>query len=125
MDEAGDVCSADLEAEAEIEAEYTQRSLHPVQYRLPPSVVHANQEAHFYTFDYTPEANFCFTQGANEADGAGPASSDEEETGPTTPNPFTDSTGTGFTRPSSPKRTVTETRAEIPGVGTAVLYMPN
>ena len=79
MDEDDDgVNSADLEAEAELEAEY----------RLPPSVVHANQEAHFYAYG--------FTQGANEADGAGPASSDEEETGPTTPNPFSDSTGAGF-----------------------------
>ena len=84
--------SADLEAEAELEAEE--------QWMLPPSVVHANQEAHYYDFG--------FTQGANEADGAGPASSDEENTGPT---------GAGFA--------VTETHAEIPGVGTAVLYMPN
>ena len=87
MDDDG-VNSADLEAEAELEAEYTPRSLYPEQYRLPPSVVHANQEAHYY--------NSGFTQGANEADGAGPASSDEEETGPTTPNPFSDSTGAGF-----------------------------
>ena len=66
MDEDDDgVNSADLEAEAELEAEY----------RLPPSVVHANQDAHYYTYG--------FTQGANEADGAGPASSDEEETGDT------------------------------------------
>ena len=50
--------------------------------------MHANQEAHFYTFGYS--------QGANEADGAGPASSDEEETGITTPNPFSDSTDAGF-----------------------------
>ena len=99
MDEDDDVCSADLEAEAELEAEYTPRSLYPEQYRLPPSVVHANQEAYYA---------FGFTQGANEADGAGPASSEEENTGPT---------GAGFA--------VTETRAEIPGVGTAVLYMPN
>ena len=78
MDEDDDVCSADLEAEAELEAEF----------RLPPSVVHANQEAHFYDFGHT--------QGANESDGAGPASSDEEETGHTTPTPFSDSTGAGF-----------------------------
>ena len=81
MDEDDDgVNSADLEAEAELEAEE--------QWMLPPSVVHANQEAHYYTYG--------FTQGAHEADGAGPASSDEEETGPTTPNPFSDSTGAGF-----------------------------
>lgn len=80
MDEDDDgVNSADLEAEAELEAEE--------QWMLPPSVVHANQEAHYYAYG--------FTQGANEADGAGPASSDEE-TGPTTPNPFSDSTGAGF-----------------------------
>ena len=76
-----------------------QRSSLPVKrFRIPPdhrlfgvrgqNVVHANQEAHYY--------NSGFTQGANEADGAGPASSDEEETGPTTPNPFSDSTGAGF-----------------------------
>ena len=66
MDEDDDgVNSADLEAEAEMEA----------QWMLPPSVVHANQEAHYYAYG--------FTQGANEADGAGPASSDEEETGDT------------------------------------------
>ena len=50
-----------------------------------------------------PLANRNETQGANEADGVGPtsmdeeetgpASQDEEETGPTTPNPFSDSTG--------------------------------
>jgi hypothetical protein len=69
VDEDDDgVCSADLEAEAELEAEYTFES-------SVYSVVHANQEAHFY--------NSSFTQGANEADGAGPASSDEEETGDT------------------------------------------
>jgi len=68
------VNSADLEAEAELEAEYTPRSL-PANFMLPPSVVHANQEAHYYAYG--------FTQGANEADGAGPASSDEEETGDT------------------------------------------
>ena len=66
MDEDDDgVNSADLEAEAEMEK----------QWMLPPSVVHANQEAHYYAYG--------FTQGANEADGAGPASSDEEETGDT------------------------------------------
>ena len=77
-DDEDDLNSADLEAEAELEAEYTPRSLYPEQYILPspqPSVVHANQEAHYYAYG--------FTQGANEADGAGPASSDEEETGDT------------------------------------------
>ena len=71
------VCSLrrSLEQMLQLEAEYTPRSLYPEQYRLPPSVVHANQEAHYYAYG--------FTQGANEADGAGPASSDEEETGDT------------------------------------------
>ena len=55
-------------------------------YRSSPPV-HANQEAHFYAYG--------FSQGANEADG-GPPSEDEEETGRSTPNPFTDSTGEGF-----------------------------
>jgi hypothetical protein len=70
--------------------------------------VPANQEAYF----------FGHSQGAN-SDGAGPAPSEDEddETGRTTPNPFTDSTGEGYH--------VTETRAEIPGVGTAVLFMPS
>ena len=71
-----DVNSADLEAEAQMEEEWGYRSFPPV---------HANQEAHFYAYG--------FSQGANEADG-GPAS--EGETGITTPNPFTDSTGAGF-----------------------------
>ena len=93
-----DVNSADLEAEAQMEEEWGYRSFPPV---------HANQEAHF----------FGYSQGAN-SDGAGPAASeDEDETGPTTPNPFSDSTGEGFH--------ITETRAEIPGVGTAVLFMPS
>ena len=76
MDEDDDgVNSADLEAEAELEAEE--------QWMLPPSVVHANQEAHFYAYG--------FTQGADEADGGGPM--DEDETGRTSSNPFSDSTG--------------------------------
>ena len=65
MDEDDDgVCSADLEAEAEMEK----------QWMLPPSVVHANQEAQFYAYS--------FTEGANE-----------DETGRTSSNPFSDSTG--------------------------------
>lgn len=88
--------SADLEVEAEMEQEWRS--------------IPANQEAHFF-------AHSAYSQGAN-SDGAGPAASeDEDETGPTTPNPFSDSTGEGFH--------VTETRAEIPGVGTAVLFMPS
>ncbi len=86
MDEDDDgVNSADLEAEAELEAEYYTLESNPERFRIPPdhrlfgvrgqNVVHANQDAHYY--------NSGFTQGANEADGAGPASSDEEETGPT------------------------------------------
>ena len=70
-----DVNSADLEAEAQMEEEWGYRSI--------PRVA-ANQEEHFYAYG--------FSQGANEADG-GPASEDEDETGITTPNPFTDSTG--------------------------------
>ena len=71
-----DVNSADLEAEAQMEEEWGYRSFPPV---------HANQEAHFYAYG--------FSQGANEADGGPPS---EDETGRTTPNPFTDSTGAGF-----------------------------
>ena len=70
-----DVNSADLEAEAQMEEEWGYRS------------IPANQEEHFYAYG--------FSQGANEADG-GPPSEDEEETGRSTPNPFTDSTGAGF-----------------------------
>ena len=70
-----DVNSADLEAEAQMEEEWGYRSFPPV---------HANQEAHFYAYG--------FSQGANEADG-GPPSEEEDETGRSTPKPFTDSTG--------------------------------
>ena len=47
--------------------------------------VAANQMAHY--------DDFGFTEGANQADGAGPACSDEDETGRSSPNPFSDSTG--------------------------------
>jgi hypothetical protein len=60
-----DVNSADLEAEEQMEKEWGYRSFPPVA---------ANQEAHFYAYG--------FSQGANE-----------DETGRTSSNPFSDSTG--------------------------------
>ena len=50
---------------------------------IPQTVVHANQEAHYYAYG--------FSQGANEEDG-GPDSDSDDERDPI-PNPFSDSTG--------------------------------